>query len=1276
MPADRWVDTNPIAFDRGLYRARKTMGSINLIMTNLLKLGKKIFTVGVVSTTVFWSLGVAAFVPAVANAATETDCATLAGGDMVKVDGKAAIWAVNSDKTRSYFANGDIYKSWTANNLYTFKTVSGDCMASLKAVGAVFARPGTFLVKESATDKLYVTLPGNKLAEISADAAKAMYGATYLATPAKGGRTLTMDDATWVNYSKPGFGTKVTEVAPTEGSLVKMGSTYYVVVGTTLREVTSTGMTANRFQAKFAYAMAATTGFTMGSAVTAQESALSDLTQGAKGDGSAVTLPSSGPVAVSLSASTPAGATLPQKATGVEFLKFNVTSGSDTTLNDLVLHRIFVGAAGDFANVYVYDGNTRLTSGRTVASDSNKVIFSNLKVALAAGQTKTLTVVADLSTSPAGNDGFEVVEANGSVVSGVKGNEFVIGGSAVSKVTIDNSGTSGTFRLGQSQAEVARGTINAGSATYDVSVKRLVLTNGGSMSNSNLTNLKLTIGSTDVATAASMTGDKVIFALATPYVITKGNTKTFTVYADNVGGRVADTVAFYVDQTSDASILDGQYNLGVSYTNASTDDLFLFASGDQTYTVTGGDLTLANNGPVSQNIGKNVTNVTLQKFSFSANNNVTVKKTKVWVYLQDASGVAVSDTVGLDRVKNVKIVDLDAGNQTVVGPQSTFGTGTTASGNGFYKVFTDTYDINAGKTRHFAVLADIDTNMTSSYKLYTVVDYSVDDTYVKYVDNSQFVDNATIVPNTLTGNTMTVSGAQLTVTRATPPASASVVKGSTQNALGLLLTAGTSDDLKITSLKLRVFASTTAINADNGDTAANAVVNTVALYEDGAATPLMTKNLSDLSGTIGSNGYYYVTYTGLNYKLAAGASKKLVAVLGLKDSLSATRYVSVDLVPSDDIDVEKYVDGGNVTENSSAAINASSPVYLTVTTGGSVTIAVDGSTPLADVVLSGSPAAVAMTTYKLRPTQENFTLVGASVTSTAGKYVDIKKVVMTYKNKAGETVNKDCYLNSSDSCTFSDGQLDAYLLKDQDNLITLSAYFNTINDGAVSGDAVMIGFTKVATQFGASASTTNDFILLGEGSNTKQYGADNDIVLLDSAITAKTVRKTNVVVAESDTGSVTHSTKAQDAIGVFTFTSTAEAGSNQNSTLGTLAVKLTGNLIGGTGYGDGTVAIYAYNGSTFDAAHLMNTTVVPVTSLATSTSDQINIVLQTQNEWSGARQVYLVVNTTDDDFNDSDANIEKLTAQLVTYSWGDGSATYTNVAPVTGIPLYGKTYQY
>ncbi len=1237
------------------------------IMSDVLKLAKKVFTVGVVVTTIVWSLGVAALVPGVANAAT---CPTLAVGDNIKVVGSPAIYAIKYNGTKSRLEAMPIYvglamKSWYSDSLTGFSykgkyvSVTEACFNTIPGPDMqpmfVNFRPGSYVVQRESSSLLYAVLPGNRAMEITDQAAKVLYGTNYqkqvLGLQAFASLTVVsgkIEGATPVAH---------------EGMLVKKdGKTWYVDAGNVLREVTSTGMTANRFNTLYArtYPASATTGFTTGTALTAKDATIADLTQTGGTSGPVAT----GNVNVTLAANTPSAQPIPQDATGVEFLKFNVTGSG--TLNDLVVHRIGLGSYNDLSAVYLYEGNTRLTSGRTVSADSNRVIFSNLNLALS-GSSRTLTVVADLDATLAVSgdaDGFEVVEANGTTVAGVVGGIMSVGASEVSTVIIDNSGTGGSFRLGGSEVEVARGLIDAGSATNDVKLTRLTLTNTGSLSNEYISNLKLVVGGTTLATASSLTGDKVIFNLVSPLTITKGDSKTFTVYADNTGGRVDDDIKFYVDETSDVGILDAQYNFGAKLTNN-------WAVGSEDYNVTGGEITLASNGPAASNIGVNVTNVAVQNFSFSSSNAVTVRNTKVWVYLQNGSGTAVTTTSELDKIKNVKIVDLDKNNQTVVGPQAAFGTGTTVSGDGAYKVFTDNFDIAAGQTRRFAVLVDIDSTLTSGYKLYTVVDFSGSN-YVKYANNSQYVTASNIVPNTLTGNLMTATGATLAVTRTTPPATTNVVKGSTGvGALGLLLTPGTSDDLKITSLKLRVFASSTVISgscASSGcDTAANAVINTVSLYEEGATTPIATKNLSDLSGTVGAGGYYYVTFNNLSYKLTAGTPKKLVAKVNVKDSTGAA-WVMLDIDPDDDIDVETWNNGRTVTESSTSQINTSSPVLVVVGTAGTITVSVDGNTPTSGVVLSGAKN-VAMTTYRFYPTKENFTLTGASIVVGANDDDNIKKVMVTYNNKLGTAVTKECYLSGT-SCTFTDGQLDAYFPVNQYSLVTLSADFATIDDGADSGDTVQLGFAKTSQQFSTSTNLTNDFILLGEGSNSKLYGLTNTIAVDDSTVGTKTVRKTNVVVAESDEAGTSHTTKVLDPVGVFTFTSQAEPGSNQNSTLQSVTVQLTGNLIAGSaGVNTTTVSVYS---DSVETANLMGSGIL--TGVDTGTSTALEIALTAKNEWTGAKKIFVVVDTTASEFTDASANTEKLTTTLSTFKWSDGSAT--GITPVSGVPVYSDTYSY
>lgn len=545
-------------------------------MNNLLKLGKKLFTVGVVSTTVFWSLGVAAFVPAVANAATETDCATLVAGDLVKASG-ADIWAVNSDKTRSYFPNGDIFKSWTADNKYTFKTVSASCMQSMKAVGAVYARPGTFLVKEGATDQLYVTLPGNKLATISADAAKALYGANYAATPAKGGRTLTMDNATWVMYSKSITGSAVTEATPTEGSLVKSGAKYYVVSGKTLNEVSASGLTANRFQTKFAATLASTAGFTMGTSVDSEVASLSDTTQGAKGDGSSTpVVVVSGNVTVSMDASTPASGTLVAGQAIADLAHFNF-SGTGT-VTSLKLHRAGVSADTSLTAVYLYDGNTKI--GDAATASNGVLTWSNSTGLFTVAGSKTISVKADLASSIAGQT-VGVTLASASDVGGTNaGGVFPLMGNTFSVATVSDlasvalnatvNGAGSTINAGTTTATLWSNQLSVGTRT--VNLKYVSFKQIGSIPAGSLQNLKLYVNGVQVATAANLDSSNVInFDLSAAPVALLTGTRLLEVRGDVVNGSTR-TFSLSLQTKSDIVLVDSNYgvNLAVSGTLPAT----------------------------------------------------------------------------------------------------------------------------------------------------------------------------------------------------------------------------------------------------------------------------------------------------------------------------------------------------------------------------------------------------------------------------------------------------------------------------------------------------------------------------------------------------------------------------------------------------------------------------------------------------------------------------------------------------------------------------------
>jgi len=158
------------------------------------------------------------------------------------------------------------------------------------------------------------------------------------------------------------------------------------------------------------------------------------------------------------------------------------------------------------------------------------------------------------------------------------------------------------------------------------------LTNKGNIGSSYLTNLKLYQGSTEVASASGMTGDKVTFILATPYEIKNGEEKTFSVKTDIVGGRNNDTIEFSVQDRGDVVGIDTVFNSNAyvdesSITAASSFSAVSFGS----LTLKGGDVTITFSGPSAANVSRGGSDVELWKGTLSSASAVEIKNTYVYI---------------------------------------------------------------------------------------------------------------------------------------------------------------------------------------------------------------------------------------------------------------------------------------------------------------------------------------------------------------------------------------------------------------------------------------------------------------------------------------------------------------------------------------------------------------------------------------------------------------------------------------------------------------------
>ncbi|HEY4475184.1 MAG TPA: peptidoglycan-binding domain-containing protein, partial [Candidatus Paceibacterota bacterium] len=327
-------------------------------------------------------------------------------------------------------------------------------------------------------------------------------------------------------------------------------------------------------------------------------------------------------LALSLAYDNPAAMTVPKGASSIPFLKFNVAGSG--TLDNLTFKRVGIGATGDFesSGINLYDGTTRLTSGKSINSTTHEVTFNNL--ALAISGTKTLTLVANTTSSAtAGNvDAFDLTGAGGTPTPTgfpLTGKSMTIGGATVGTVSVDDGSAPSNPNIGATGALLLTLQVTAGSAE-DIEIQRIAMSEGGTVQNEYLTNFKMKYGDQVVATADKVGAkDLVTFTFTTPFKIEKGQQKNFDISADISGAsRSSDTIILYVDNAADIVAKGLLYGYTVSPTIASIDT----TGESDTLTLQGANITMNFKGPVTGDIALRGTDVKVFEFDFASKNNI------------------------------------------------------------------------------------------------------------------------------------------------------------------------------------------------------------------------------------------------------------------------------------------------------------------------------------------------------------------------------------------------------------------------------------------------------------------------------------------------------------------------------------------------------------------------------------------------------------------------------------------------------------------------------
>lgn len=980
-----------------------------LLMSNTFAFGKRVLAVATAVATIAWAVGIAAFaVPQTAHAAS--------AGDLIKGTSLSAVYYYGYDGLRYTFPNLKTYNTWYSD-FSGVSTLSDSAIAAISLGGNVVYRPGSRWVKIQSDTKTYAVSTSGSIHWIETEAVATGFAGSDWNT--------VIDDVPDVFFVDYSVAASLMSATAFDGMMYMDGADYVLSWAGEKRVVSAAGRTANRMQDRFFLDGAGIddSALTAGAQITSNICNVTDAAQ--TGCSTVVT---TGAVAVSLSSSTPAGATLPLGANSVEVLSFNLKAGSEAAQVDgLAVKMVGVGATTNVTNVYLYEGANRLTEARSVNASTRMSTFNNLNLALAAGETRTITVRVETYTSGSQGDQiqFAVAAATDVTTAGsvsgsfpVTGNAFTLATVSAGGITIEKNGTMINPNIGTADHKIAQFRLTA--STEDASVKEVTLKIDNAPDHGDF---KLYYNTTLLTTGTFLGNKLVRFDLsASPLAIAEGANKILYVTAD-VTGDAGEDITVSLDRDTDLVAIGGDYGFGLAVTRTSYDESgtnCASAADDCSWSeLEGGDITFAFNGPAAGDVPTNSQDVSLFEFSLTSLGEITVKDLDIILYGDDAATLDgnafdadgqtgnddddeglingnddgdVADSGDEASLKDIKIVNIDTG-AVIMGPLEL--DNLTADDTQTID-FTDDFSMDAGETLNLRVTADVDNGVATGTAFGATLDISG---FVAEDVNGTTIATSSIVPSSdLVGFNQVARTSTLTVQLASSPTSTTVVQGTNGvEFLGMVFTAGDASDITVTSLTMTAYGDDTNTTAmDFGGASGFEVedyLSSCSLYDDADALLDGPKSVS----TVGA-----IVFDTINWTIPAGAGKTAVAKCNVAnpsdtddDVLALDIALDTDITAQDEDSNSPTItttpavassQGVNDTDGdtTTATGNFDASVGITVTENGSLAESAGSSTPSSDFVLTSSTD-VHIATYTFLATNESFEIQTLTFSEEAGE---------------------------------------------------------------------------------------------------------------------------------------------------------------------------------------------------------------------------------------------------------------------------------------------------
>jgi len=595
--------------------------------------------------------------------------------------------------------------------------------------------------------------------------------------------------------------------------------------------------------------------------------------------------PSEGTLTVALAADTPASGTVVKNAARVPFTKINLTaSGGDVIIDSMTLQRGGLAQDGAFSSIAVIldsgDGDrlgsnknlnathqTVLNDDLTVSNGTTKVIYltGNMASPLTnyAGETPTLGLVAMTLKGTASLNATLPIYGNYQTINST----ITIGTATV--VAGGNAPSATTQNVGVTNYIVSSIKISAG-ATEEITVKKLIFTQGGSAGTDDLENLDLVNANTgDVLVTVEHPTSKTV-TFAPNITIGKGKNVSFDLRLDIKDGS-GRTISYEIDEQTDIMVTGDTYGYYItpSYTNVSSRPYY----NPNDTSIGRGSLRIEGMSVTPTNIAEDKGGILLGKFKFVGKG----EEAKITSIAWKVKITRTTHNASTTDVTNLTIYEPDGtGVAGPADPVHDFTAGATSYGAA---TTTDTIIIPVGETI-YTVKGDLNADFTANDRLQIQV-------LPSQVTTRGMITDLAITPTPgadISSTNLTVKAAALSASVSSDPAAQTVVAG-TQNftfAKYVFDATNSGSDIKVTAVKPCIHTANSAYPD---------MISNIELFEGDTKISVDTESTAYPSGSTGTTANGVATTT-LNLTpgvlvLSAGTTKVITAKADIGTGLTS-----------------------------------------------------------------------------------------------------------------------------------------------------------------------------------------------------------------------------------------------------------------------------------------------------------------------------------------------------------------------------------------------------